>query len=103
MSGFWSEERIAEILDGTFTRIHEGRTITEAVDDEYSPIINKGGRPRGTPNLLPHSFWKPEEDDLLVRQRLLGRPFSEIAWLLSRTESSAKKRHKVLNLKGHKP
>jgi hypothetical protein len=92
----WTENMIRERLDGTYTRLlHNGQIEVVEVGVGYLP-----GQPLGTPKAKPQAAWSPEEDDTLCRLRRLGRPFNEIAWLLSRSEDSAKKRLRALRVKG---
>jgi len=95
----WTEHMIRERLNGTFTRMLEGRSEVLEVDDDYTPSMGTAGRKLGATGKgqVP---WSPAEDELLCEMRLLNRPFNEIAWLLARTEGSAKKRHRTLRVKG---
>ena len=100
-STFWTEARIRELLDGTWTRFtHEGKVVTDILEPGEDPPIVKGGRPKGVKNIKPHSFWTPQDDDLIITQRRRNMPFREIAWLVNRTEESTKKRYKVLRARG---
>ena len=95
----WTEEMIKEHLDGTFTRVHyDGRIAVESVDHDYRPGMSTSGRKPGSAK--PQVNWTPAEDELLSQMRLRNRPFNEIAWLLSRSEESAKKRFRMLRVKG---
>lgn len=92
---------IRERLDGTFTRLlPSGQIEVVEVDHDYIPGHGSIGRPLGVANTKPQVSWTEEEEELLCQMRRLGRPFNEIAWLLNRSEDSAKKRHRLLRVKG---
>lgn len=96
----WTEDMIRERLDGTFTRVHyDGKIVVEAVDDNYSPGMSTVGRKPGATS-KPQVAWTAAEDELLCQMRAKGRPFNEISWLLARSEESAKKRFRMLRVKG---
>jgi len=97
----WTEEKIREYLDGTFTRVtYEGKIVTEEVDGNETPNYNRAGRPLGYKTHKPQLAWTPAEDELVCAMRLRNRPFREIAWLVNRSEESTKKRYRVLRVKG---
>lgn len=101
MTPHWTEARIREFLDGTWTHVaYDGRVITDILNPGEEPPIARGGRPKGVKNVRPHAFWTPQDDDLIVTQRRRNMPFCEIAWLVNRTEESTKKRYKVLRARG---
>ena len=97
----WTEAKIREVLDGTFTRINADGTIAvEAVDKCFKPSMARCGRPKGYSPDKPQFPWTPEEDDMLCRMRMRNRPFSEIAWLIGRSLDGTKKRYQMLRVKG---
>ncbi len=97
----WTEAMISECLDGTWTRVtYDGKVVTEPVDDGCAPAKKSGGRYRGYKAARPQIAWLPAEDEILCAMRLRNRPFAEIAWLVSRSEESTKKRYRVLRVKG---
>jgi hypothetical protein len=94
----WTEEKIKDVLDGTFTRVtYEGKIVTETYEGSGSPTSN-GGRPKGTK--VSQWPWTTQEDELLCQMRLRNRPFSEIAWLVNRSEDATKKRYRALRVNG---
>ena len=98
----WSEAAIKQILDGTFTRVnYEGKIVTDIVSDDFipGPRSMRGGRPVGSGGTT-QAAWTKTEDELLWTMRLRNKPFSEIAWLIDRSEDSAKKRYKTLRVRG---
>lgn len=98
----WTEKRIRERLDGTFTRVgHDGKIEVQSVPHDYKPgISTNGGRPVGYKGAHPQNLWTPAEDELLLQMKLRNRPFDEIAWLISRSEEATRRRYQVLRVKG---
>lgn len=97
----WTEAMISECLDGTWTRItHEGKVVTEPVEDDHTPAKKSGGRHKGYKAARPQIAWLPAEDELLCAMRLRNRPFTEIAWVVNRSLESTKKRYRVLRVNG---
>ena len=100
----WTEARIKEHLDGTWTKVlFDGRIKTEAVDDGFDPFARTtttAGRPEGYKAEKPQVAWTPHEDNVLWQGRIRNKPFAEIAWMLDRSENSAKKRWRVLRIRG---
>ena len=97
----WTEAMISERLDGTWTHItYEGKFVTEFVDDVCVPAKRSGGRHRKYKAARPQIAWLPAEDEILRVMRLRNRPFSEIAWMVNRSEESTKKRYRLLRVYG---
>ena len=95
---YWTEDKIREQLDGTFTRLtNEGRVEVLDVGHDFRPGHGNVGLQTGVSG---KGAWAPAEDEVLYMMRCRGRPFSEISWLLSRTEVSVEKRFRILRAKG---
>lgn len=97
----WTEALMKEYLDGTFTRVlYDGKIVTENVEPDFEPYVNRGGRPKGYKAPKPQMLWTAAEDEMLWQMRLRNRPFAEIAWTVNRSEEATKKRYKLLRVKG---
>lgn len=82
-----TEEYIKSILDGTFTRITgDGKVVTSEFGSESDSGITR----------FRKLTWAPEEDEVIVQMRFRNRPWSEIAWVTSRSEDAVKKRHRLI-------
>lgn len=101
MTRAWTEAAIRETLDGTFTRVmHDNSIKVLTVDKNFIPSHGRAiGRQLGDTG-TKQTYWTPEEEDLLIRQRMRNRPFAEIAWLLSRSVDATKKHHALLRVRG---
>lgn len=97
----WTEERIRQYLDGTFTKIdYNGLISTIDVSGDFIPPGTRSlGRQMGQ-KIAKQAYWTRAEEELLARMRLLNKPFAEIAWVMSRTEDAVKKHYKVMRVKG---
>jgi hypothetical protein len=101
----FTEAYIKDRLDGAVTKIdYEGRVYTVSVDPDYIPPYggarkDPGGRPLGM-KAGKQTYWSPDDEEFLIRQRMLNRPFAEIAWALSRSEEATKKHHHLLRARG---
>ena len=101
MTRFWTEDMIRERLDGTFTQVTpNGDIITQSVGPDFDPMPqNTNGRPKGA-KIGKMTYWTPEEEHLLIRQRMLNRTFPEIAWALDRSVDATKKHYRLLMVRG---
>lgn len=98
---YWTENDIKMFLDGTFTRVnHENKVVTDNVSVDFVPGYTGQGRPIGYKAAKPQVAWTPQEDEILLTMRLRNKPFAEIAWLIDRSEESAKKRYRTLRVNG---
>lgn len=99
----FTEAFICRCLDGTVTKVdYDGRVHTILVEPSYIPPYGgkaTGGREIGQ-KISRQIYWTPEEEELLIRQRLLNRPFAEIAWSLDRSVEAVKKHHHLLRARG---
>ena len=96
----WTEARIKEHLDGTFTRFEpDGKAVTINVEPDYCPSMRQGGRKVGQGG-KPQARWTKEEDTILIELRRRHMPWEDIAWKLSRSEDSTMKRYRVLRVRG---
>lgn len=98
----WREATIREHLDGTFTRVlFDGRIVTDTVDPNFIPPNAGGPKAQRGKDVIPQrANWTPTEDDVLWQMRLRNKPWTEVCWVLARTEDSAKKRYRILRAKG---
>ena len=97
----YTEAVIKEVLDGTFTRVtYENKVVTDSVSAGFSPGYTGQGRPIGYKASKPQVAWTPKEDEILLTMRLRNKPFAEIAWIIDRSEESAKKRYRTLRVNG---
>lgn len=100
MTAQWTEERIRQFLDGTFTRFEpDGKAVTINVEPDYCPSMRQGGRMKGQAG-KPQARWTAEEDIILVELRRKFRPWDEISAVLARSEDSIMKRYRVLRVRG---
>lgn len=85
-----SEAIIKRALDGTFTRIEAGKTITVKVPANFLPKHDPNGRQVGESHEYLH--YSEDEDTIILELRRRRMAAWEIAERLKRTEESVRTR-----------
>lgn len=87
----WTEERIRQYLDGTFTYVRaDGSIGTSDVETDFIP--RHIGLKRERERIAPVKPWQPAEDQTLKELRRRKFTIPQIAVLLDRTDESVKAR-----------
>lgn len=97
----WTQERIAEYLNGTLRRLDdEGHYVTVDVPHDFIPAYRNasGGRPLGAK--VQSKSWDDNEDTILRGLHKRGSSIHEIAQTLGRSDDSVAHRMRVLRASG---
>lgn len=93
---YWTEDRIRERLDGTFTRLEpDGRVRVVECPKDYMPKHQPGGRQLGE-QVDNVQRWTPEEDVILLELRRRRFNMERIGEILKRSEYSVVHRWRLL-------